>query len=88
MPKQEVYRGSLGTFNAQYSQQGNPETKEFSYNLNLTGTLNMNVVGDNGKIGEVDLMKMLKEMGFENELSKLIKESLSRMEASGQLNNK
>ena len=88
MPNQVVYEGSYGPANFKYAHQANPETRDFNYNLNLSGTLNMNVTGDNGKITEVNLMEMLEKMGFANEIAKTIKDTLARMEASGQLGNK
>lgn len=63
-------------------------TTNGNYNLNLSGVLTMNINGDNGNIGTVDLMKMFeKDEGFKREITKIIMDAASRMSASGLNNN-
>jgi hypothetical protein len=75
-PRQEV----------QTSTKAGTDTKEttMSYNLNLSGTLTMNVNGDNGKIGSVDLMKMIEnDAGLRRELAKAIEDAIAKMGSNG-----
>ena len=75
-PRQEV----------QTSTKTGTDTKEttMSYNLNLSGTLTMNVNGDNGKIGSVDLMKMIEnDAGLRRELAKAIEDAIAKMNSNG-----
>lgn len=71
---------------AQTSPKTGTDTKEttMSYNLNLSGTLTMNVNGDNGKIGSVDLMKMIEnDAGLRRELAKAIEDAIAKMGSNG-----
>ena len=60
-----------------------------SYDLNLSGTITMNINGDNGRIGTTDLLKMLQnDEHFKREVAKILYEAVQKMEkSSGQLNN-
>ena len=58
------------------------------YTLNITGTLTMNVNGDNGKIGTVDIMKMLENNStFRQELAKALADTYAKMDKSGLVSN-
>lgn len=57
-------------------------------NVNLNGNLTMTVYGDNGKIGEVDLVKLLENnQNFRNELARIIEEAVKSQQSSGLINN-
>ena len=60
-----------------------------SYDLNLSGTITMNINGDNGRIGTTDLLKMLQNNEhFKNEVAKILYEAVQKMEkSSGQIHN-
>lgn len=68
-------------------QQATPQQNQTvtgTYNLNLSGTLTMDVRGDSGKIGTVDLMKMIQnDEGFRRELARSLSEAVSRMNDTG-----
>ena len=69
-----------------------PETKQNGnngpYTINLTGTLTMNVNGDNGKIGTADIMKMLDQNSdFKRELAKALADAYVKMDGSGLVTN-
>ena len=52
--------------------------------ITVSGTLTMNVNGDNGKIGTVDLIKMLENnTTFRQELAKALAETYAKMKKSG-----
>lgn len=58
------------------------------YTLNITGTLTMNVNGDNGKIGTVDIIKMLENnQSFRQELAKAFADTYAKMDKSGLVSN-
>lgn len=60
----------------------------YSYSLNLTGNLTMDINGDNGKIGTADLMKMIEnDSNFKQELSKAISDTLTKMVEAGMIQN-
>ena len=60
----------------------------YSYNLNLTGNLTMDINGDNGKIGTADIMKLLENNpNFAREVAKAISESLTKMHGAGMIQN-
>ena len=80
-PRQDTQTGA--------KQNVGPTEGTMSYNINLSGTLTMNVNGDNGKIGTLDIMQMLqKDEGLRRELAKAIEESIAKMNANGLNNNK
>lgn len=52
--------------------------------ITVTGTLTMNVNGDNGKIGTVDIIKMLENNpSFRQELAKALADTYAKMNKSG-----
>ena len=60
----------------------------YSYNLNLSGNLTMDINGDNGKIGTADVMKLLENNpNFAREVAKAISESLTKMYGAGMIQN-
>ena len=60
-----------------------------SYDLNLSGTITMNINGDNGRIGTTDLLKMLQnDEHFKREVARILYDAVQKMEkSSGQINN-
>lgn len=85
---QQVVSESLGVVNGRLSAQNNPETRDFNYNINLSGNLMMQVNGDNGKIGDVNLQDMIKNTpGLMEEITKAITRCFERMDAGGQIHN-
>lgn len=63
-------------------QNGNNEQR----NINITGTFTF--VGDNGKIGTVDIMKMLENNStFRQELAKALADAYAKMDKSGLVSN-
>lgn len=76
-----------GTNPQTYTAQNGTEvtgTRTIDYNLNLSGVLTMNVNGDNGRIGTIDLMKMLqKDDGLKRELSKVLSDAVKRIKEIG-----
>ena len=60
----------------------------YSYNLNLSGNLTMDINGDNGKIGKADIMKLLEnDPGFAREVAKAISEAIGKMSSAGMIQN-
>ena len=73
---------SQPTTQAQTEQQ--QSSQEGSYNLNVSGTLTMNVNGDNGRIGTIDLSKMLRDDdGFRRMLAHEIAKAMKELDARG-----
>ena len=73
----EQQRGEAG-------QKGNNEPAT----INVSGTLTMNVNGDNGKIGTVDIIKMLENNPtFRQELAKALADTYAKMDKSGLISN-
>jgi hypothetical protein len=64
------------------SQQGAASTNN-EYTINIGGHLSMQVTGDNGNIGEVDLIKMLENNEqFRNELARVIAETMAKQNSN------
>ena len=58
-------------------------------NINLNGNLTMTLYGDKGKIGDVDLVKLLENnQNFQNDLARIIEKALEEQQKSGLSNNK
>ena len=73
-----VYGGTQGTGTA----AENGGTGEYSINLN--GTLTMNVNGDNGRIGTIDIVKMLQDNPtMMEEVTKMIVDTIEKQEKAG-----
>lgn len=71
-----------------YAASRRPAENGLTYNLNLSGTLTMNVNGDNGNIGTIDLMDQLENSKqLRDALTKAISDTFSKMAASGQIYN-
>lgn len=71
-----------------YATSRRPAENGLTYNLNLSGTLTMNVNGDNGNIGTIDLMDQLENSKqLRDALTKAISDTFSKMAASGQIYN-
>jgi len=73
---------------AQTAQQTATEqqqtTQSGNYNFNVSGTLTMNVNGDNGRIGSVDVMKMLQDdPDFKRMLAYEIAKAMKEVDARG-----
>ncbi len=83
-------KGGSTTNGAQAQQGGsggNPNTA-YTYNLNLSGNLTMDINGDNGKIGTADIMKLIQNNpSFARELAKAMAESLAKINAAGMNHN-
>ena len=59
----------------QKAQEEQKENKDF--NLNVSGTIQMNLVGDNGILGSVDIMSLFeREPSFKLQLAKLLADSI------------
>lgn len=87
VPHEEVSPANTHAQNTQQTQTGAAQGQDFNYTLNLTGNLTMDINGDNGKIGTVDLKEMLEKNHFELELSKAILETITRMNRAGMIQN-
>ena len=84
VPVGNTMQATLTDQKAEVRQNGNNEP----YALNITGTLTMNVNGDNGKIGTVDIMKMLENNStFRQELAKALADAYAKMDKSGLVSN-
>ena len=73
---------------AQTAQQTATEqqqtTQSGSYNFNVSGTLTMNVNGDNGRIGSIDITKMLQDdPDFKRMLAYEIAKAMKEVDARG-----
>ena len=76
MPGASVYPGA-DTGQAGGQNGGTPEATDV--NLNISGTLTMNVNGDNGTIGEINLIEMIeKNPTLRNEIARMIAEALAK----------
>lgn len=63
----------------QSNEQTNRPQEPTEVNLNISGSMVMNVTGDTGKIGEIDLIKMIEDNPtLRNEIARMIAESLAR----------
>jgi len=66
------------------SQQPGTQDQTLNYNLNISGTIKMDITGDNGKIGTADIMKMLEDnKTFRDDISKAIADAVAKMNAGG-----
>ena len=75
------------TTQAQGGQRAAQE-QSFNYTFNLTGNLTMDVNGDNGKIGKIDLLKKLQDSHtLELEISKIISETSKELIRKGLIDN-
>jgi hypothetical protein len=71
------------------SNKGRRNQKQEPYKFDLSGTLTMNINGDNGRIGTVDILNWLKtDGGFRREMAKALAETMAEMESGGQIANK
>ena len=69
------------TKNAEVSRQG---VQSNDFNLNLSGTLKMDINGDKGKIGTADIMYLLQNNpSFQRELAKAIADSMAKLNTTG-----
>ena len=88
LPQAQVAPTSHGTQTNNQTQPGGQQGQTFNYNLNLSGTLTMDISGDKGKIGTADIMKLLENnSNFTREVAKAISESLAKMYANGMIQN-
>jgi hypothetical protein len=66
------------------SQQPGTQDQALNYNLNISGTIKMDITGDNGKIGTADIMKMLEDnKTFRDDISRAIADAVAKMNAGG-----
>jgi hypothetical protein len=83
-------KGGNTTSGAQAQQGGSGDNpnRAYTYNLNLSGNLTMDINGDNGKIGTADIMKLIQDNpSFARELAKAMAESLAKINAAGMNHN-
>lgn len=88
LPQAQVAPTSPRTQTSRQEQPGGQQGKTFNYNLNLSGTLTMDIKGDNGKIGTADIMKLLENNpNFARELAKAISETIEKLNGAGMIQN-
>lgn len=88
LPQAQVAPTSTGTQTSRQEQPGGKQGQTFNYNLNLSGTLTMDIKGDNGKIGTADIMKLLdNNPNFARELAKAISETIEKLNGAGMIQN-
>ena len=88
LPQAQVAPTTNGQSQPASQGQNGSTNGTYSYNLNLSGNLTMDISGDNGKIGTADIMKLLENnSNFTREVAKAISESLAKMYANGMIQN-
>ena len=61
----------------QKKQTREEEKEDRDFNLNVTGTIRMNITGDNGDLGSIDIMNLFeREPSFKLQLAKLLADSI------------
>lgn len=81
---------SVTTNEASINTQANGNAGQTEpYKFDFSGTLTMNINGDNGRIGTVDVLNWMKnDSGFRREMAKAMAETMAEMKAAGQIENK
>lgn len=88
LPQAQVLPTTNGQPQSTSQGQNGSTNGTYSYNLNLSGNLTMDISGDNGKIGTADIMKLLENNpNFAREVAKAISESLTSMHGAGMIQN-
>ena len=83
MPAESVSKPAAQETAGQATQNGSGE-----YTINLNGTLSMDVNGDNGKIGTIDIVQLLKNNnGLMSEFSKMISDAIEKINKQGASTN-
>ena len=83
MPSETVSKPAAQDTTGQATQNGSGE-----YTINLNGTLSMDVNGDNGKIGTIDIVQLLKDNnGLMSEFSRMVSEAIEKIDKQGARKN-
>ena len=85
-PYKEMQTEGVGTENATETRY---DQASRDVNIKLSGNVNLNLKGDKGEIGTVDLVKMIKESpNLQKELVNLFKKAVDEAYGQGLINNK
>ena len=84
IPSSQVAPTNTQTQTTTTTSQPGIQGQTLNYNLNITGTIKMDITGDKGKIGQAEILKMLEsEKGFRDAIAKAIADAVAQMDAGG-----